>query len=319
MRKSLWVLFVIVSLLVAACGPATVPATPPETETGEVFQIALPRVIIDFDAEGVPSVWGMKVADVGRLLNMDLSMLRIDKFYVDWMTAANVQHIDLRYTGAGVALLVNGKMLPHLAMTDEALSSAIDFAKLFNVQGTDLLKKLIPIVRRLGLDITVRFPKQAGAAEIPFASDEVALATAQPEEGPAAAIARFEIKYDANGVPAILGISAQDLLALGINLPVALHPTTLATLQYYNIQHMELRGKPDGLYVYVNGSPLPNIVWDNDMLINAADIYAQTNPASPYIELAKTLVPTVDNIDLDILVHFPLAAGATPIPAQMHY
>jgi len=79
-----------------------------------------------------------------------------------------------------------------------------------------------------------------------------------------------------------------------------------------------VRGKTDGLFVYVNGNPLPNLVWDNNLLSSAADLYAQMNPASPYIELAKVLLPSIDNADIAILVHFPLAAGATPIPAQMH-
>jgi hypothetical protein len=89
-------------------------------------------------------------------------------------------------------------------------------------------------------------------------------------------------------------------------------------LQARNIQHIELRTKPDGLYVYVNGIPLPNLVWDNTLLTSAADFYVQTNPSSPYIEVVKQIVPTLDNMDVGILVHFPLAPGAQPIPAKMH-
>jgi len=318
MRKSVWVLLVITALLLAACGPAMQPATGPETETGEVFMIALPRIVIDFDEVGNPSVLGLKVADAGRLLGQDLSGLRLNKYYVDWMSAANVQHIELRQTGNGIALLVNGKLMPHVAWDDASLQQATEFAALFNVQGTEMIKKFMPIVRRLGLDITLRFPKRADVEEIPLATDEVAMAAAVPEEAPASAIIRFEVMYDHSGIPSILGISAQDLLAMGINLPLALHPGSLRTIQSNNIQHLELRGKADGLFVYMNGNPLPNLVWDNDLLSGAADLYAQMNPSSPYIELAKALLPNIDNVDIDILVHFPLAAGATPIPAQMH-
>jgi len=318
MRKTVWVLFVISALLLAACGPAMQPASGPETETGEVFMIALPRIVIDFDEVGNPSILGLKVADAGRLLGQDLSGMRLNKYYVDWMSAANVQHIELRQTGNGIAFLVNGKLMPLVALSDASLQQAPDFAALFNVQGTEMIKKFMPIVRRLGLDITLRFPKRADVEEIPLATDEAAMAVAAPEDVPASAIIRFEVKYDDQGVPSILGISAQDLLAMGLNLPVALHPGSLRTMQAQNVQHLEVRGKTDGLFVYVNGNPLPNLVWDNNLLSSAADLYAQMNPASPYIELAKVLLPSIDNADIAILVHFPLAAGATPIPAQMH-
>ncbi|PKO21096.1 MAG: hypothetical protein CVU38_16540 [Chloroflexi bacterium HGW-Chloroflexi-1] len=280
--------------------------------------IALPRIVIDFDEIGNPSVLGLKMADAGRLLGQDLSGLRLNKYYVDWMTAANVQHIELRQTGNGIALLANGKLMPHVAWNDASLQQATEFAGLFDVQGTDMIKKFMPIVRRLGLDIILRFPKRADVEEIPLATDEVAMAAAAPEDVPASAVIRFEVKYDDRGIPSILGISAQDLLAMGINLSIALPQDSIRTMQSHNVQHLELRGKTDGLFVYVNGNPLPNLVWDNDLLSGAADLYAQMNPSSPYIELAKLLLPSIDNADIAILVHFPLAAGATPIPAQMH-
>jgi hypothetical protein len=295
------------------------PASDPMTDTGEVFMIALPRIVVNFDANGSPSVLGLSLTDVGKYSGMNLSSMQLNKFYIDWMMAADVQHLELRQTGNGIILFVNGKAMPHLGWSDAALQQATDFAGLFNVQNTGMIKKFLPIVRRLGLDLVLTFPRAEGVAEIPLVDPDVAVATvAQPSTEPASAIVQFEVKYDENGVPGILGITAADLAAMGISAPLALHPAYVALLQQNNIQTMELRGKSDGVFLYVNGQPLPNIVWDDTFLNNAVGVYAQMNPQSPYIDIAKTVVPLMNKADIAIMVHFPIAAGQTPIVAKMH-
>lgn len=320
MRKSVWVLLLIATLVLAACGPAMVPASP-ETESGEVFVVALPRIVIDFDDAGSPSMMGFGLADLQRY-GLYVPNVGLSKAYIDMFKAYNVQHVELRQTGNGIVLFFNGKPLPHIGWSDESLRQASDIATLFNVQNTQVIRKFLPIVRRLGLDLVLRFPPADGAAEIPLIDPEEAVKVmAQPSGEPASAVVAFEVKYDANGVPGILGITAADLAALGINAPLALHPYYIQMLQDYNIQTMELRGKADGIFLYVNGTPLPNIVWDDAMLGNATDVFIQFNPGLPteYIEIAKTVVPLVNNADIDIMVHFPLAEGAQPIAAKMHY
>jgi hypothetical protein len=319
MRKPAVVVLLILSLVLSACGPAMQPATD-TAEGGEVFVLALPRIVVDFDATGTPSVLGLKLSDLAPVVGSSVSNLRLHEFYVGWMTAANVQHVELRQTGRGVALLVNGKALPHIGWDDASLREAGDLASAFNVPTTDLVKKLLPMVRRLGLDIVLRFPRQSAAPEIAMADPTAPITVTAPATAPApSAVVKFEVKYDANGVPGILGITASDLSALGVNLSsVVLSPNNVRLIQSKNIQTVELRGRPDGLYLYINGEPLPNVVWDDAFLGNAAELYAQTNPGSPYIPLARQLIPMVNKADIDVLVHFPLAAGAQPVPAKMH-
>jgi sulfur carrier protein ThiS len=319
MKKSVWVVLVIVTLLLAACGPAMQPATGPQTDTGEVFMVALPRLQVDFDAQGNPGIVGVNLADVAKYTGMNFAGFQLNKFYIDWMTAANVQHIELRQTGNGIVLFVNGKPLPNIAWSDQSLQAAGDFAGLFNVQNTQMIRKFLPIVRRLGLDLVLTFPKAEGVAAIPLADpNQVVTTTAAPSNTPASAIVQFEVKYDENGVPGILGISAADLAAMGVNAPLALAPSYVKLLEDNNIQTLELRGKSDGLFLYVNGNPLPNIAWDDTFLNNTADLYAQMNPSSPYIGVVKTIVPMINKADIGVMVHFPLAAGQTPIAAKMH-
>jgi len=318
MRKSLHVVLVILSLLLVSCGPAATPGVSPQAQSGEVFLVALPRIVIDIDEAGDISVLGIKVADIGRFTGRDLSSVKVDKAIVDRMVAGKLQHVEIRQMGDRLAPFVNGKPLPHIAWTDEALQQTADVLALLNVPNANVLKSVLPIVRRLGLDVVVRFPRGA-AAEIPM----VDLANPPAPAAPAAAqapsvLARFEIKYDARGVPAILGITAEQLAALGISLPVALDPSMIQKLQTQNIQNMEINGKASGLTVYVNGNPLPSLVWDQQTLTNAVDLYSQMDPSSPYGELIKMAVPVISNPDVAVLVHFPAAAGQAAVPAKMH-
>jgi sulfur carrier protein ThiS len=309
------VLLTIAGLILAGCGPAVIPQNT-QTESGEQIVLALPQLVIDFDAAGNPSIMGMDLAAAGAMIGQDLSGMSLNNMYVapgiklvDSLMAANVQTIELRQTGDGVAVLVNGKPLPHIAWTDESLKQMTDVAAMFNVQGLDLLKKVLPIVRRLGVNVVLRIPPAPGVEVIPLTDPNVPLPTPQADDGPDSIVAQMEVKYDGQGVPSILGISARDLQAMGLNLPLALAPSVIQSLQANNIKTMRLRSKPDGIFVYANDVALPNLSWDNTMLLNAADLYGQMNPTSPYVAAVKQFVPAINNVNIDLLLHFPTADG----------
>ena len=319
MRKTVLVLLTIAGLILAGCGPAVMPQNT-QTDSGEQFVVALPQMVIDFDAAGNPSIMGMNLIDAGKMVGQDLSGLGLSNVYVtpeikliDSLMAANVQNIELRQTGDGVAILVNGKPLPHVAWTDASLSQATDLAAMFNVQGLDLIKKVLPIVRRLGVNVVLRLPAAAGAVVIPLTDPNVPIPAPKPDDAPDSVVAKMEVKYDGQGVPSIMGISARDLQAMGLNMPLALAPSVIESLKANNVQSMELASKPDGIFVYANGVALPNLSWDNTMLLNAADLYGQMNPTSPYVAAIKQFLPAINNLNIDLKLHFPLAEGAVPI------
>ena len=319
MRKTVLVLLTIAGLILAGCGPAVMPQNA-QTDSGEQFVVALPQMVIDFDAAGNPSIMGMNLIDAGKMVGQDLSGLGLSNVYVtpeikliDSLMAANVQNIELRQTGDGVAILVNGKPLPHVAWTDASLSQATDLAAMFNVQGLDLIKKVLPIVRRLGVNVVLRLPAAAGAEVIPLTDPNVPIPAPKPDDAPDSVVAKMEVKYDGQGVPSIMGISARDLQAMGLNMPLALAPSVIESLKANNVQSMELASKPDGIFVYANGVALPNLSWDNTMLLNAADLYGQMNPTSPYVAAIKQFLPAINNLNIDLKLHFPLAEGAVPI------
>lgn len=325
MRKPVWVILMVVALIAVGCGPAMQPAAAPQTDSGEVFTVALPRIIVDFDANGNPSIgnfgistlrdWGLVAKNQNVTLPPEV---------IQAMTNANIQNIELRQTGQGIVVFVNGKAMPYVGWTDEGLAKLSALAGLFgqNQQAVQIAQKFLPIVRRLGLDLVLTFPVKPGADKIALANpDEVVKAAASPSKNPASAVVQFEVKYDDQGVPGILGITASDLAALGIRPAIALKPETLQTLQANNIQTVELRSKGDGIYLYVNGDPLPYIAWDEKLMGNAADLAVQTMPDTQkwVAELIKMAAPALTNTDVAVMVHFPVAEGQKPIVAKMHW
>jgi uncharacterized protein YceK len=312
----------IVGLLLAGCGPAIMPAAAPETENGEKFVIALPQIAVAYDEQGVPSLEGLDLGPIAQSvgLNLDLGQYAMDPTYLNWMQTANIQHVELRQTGEGLAVLVNGKLMPHVAWKDGSLESAGGFVKMLGPQYTqigNLVEKLAPIAKRLGLSIVVKFPLAEGAEQIALATDDIVMATPAPAAGPASAVMQFEIKYDDQGVPSIMGISARDLADAGINAPLALAPYVIQQAQDNNIQYLQLRSKGDGLYLYLNGMPLPGIAWDQVMLQNTMDTAKQMySHLGIDWNLINQLVPLLSNTDVSVLVHLPRAEGAEAIEVK---
>jgi hypothetical protein len=322
MRRVVVVLLTLAGLILVGCGPAVMPAAAPEMANGENFVIALPRLVLSFDANGKPGVEGLPVEQIARSLGfpLDLNAYRIDPAYVNWMSTSNIQHVEVRQTGGGLALLANGQLMPSIKWEDGSLEATAGLVRMLGPQNEQLasvLQKLAPIAKRLGLSIVLKFPLQAGAAAIPLAADSVVLATPVPVAGPASAVVQFEIKYDADGVPSIMGISARDLAAAGINAPLALHPYYVLQAQLNNIQYMQLRSKGDGLYVYLNGTSLPAIAWDKTALDNTLGLVQKLYAAYPIDwELIKQFVPLLSNTDVSVLLSLPVASGAEVIPIK---
>jgi hypothetical protein len=324
MHRHLLVVLVLIGLLATSCGPAIVPAAAPETESGEVFVVALPRIAITFDEQGNPGVEGVALEELARSagIPLDLSQFRIDPFYPAWMKAAGIQHIELRQTGDGIALLVNGELMPSLSFEDGALARMGDIAPLLGANGQavgQLIEKFAPLVQRLGLSVALKFPIQDGVKAVEYGADDIRLAALEPVVEDPSALVKFEIRYDEQGVPSILGISARDLQALGVQADVALAPNVLRQLQANNVQNIQISTRPDGLHLYVNGSPLPTIAWDSEALGKALQMYERMNPGLPKatLDLIETLVPMLGKTDMSVMIHFPLGAGAEPIPAKM--
>jgi hypothetical protein len=292
-------------LLLGACGAATVPATDETTDSGQRFLISLPRLVVDVAEEGHPSVNGLSSDAVNAVLpGAPLPDFSVNPFYVDWMTNTSIQHLEFASTDDGVFIFANGEPLPYLAWDGDSLANLGTMAGIANLPYGNLITKLIPIVQRTGLNIVLRFPTQEGAEEIAIRDPSIAPEAMQPatEETAPSFVTRIDVNYDANGVPTIAGINSRDLAEAGVFLPIELTPQTLQQLKSNDVKELRFVTGPKGVFVTVNGEALPQIAWNSSLLSNSADLYAQMNPDSPYIALAKLLLPELANLDVDLRV-----------------
>ncbi|MGE5602361.1 MAG: hypothetical protein ACM30E_04895 [Nitrososphaerales archaeon] len=319
MRQRLWVSVVVIAFILAGCGgQAAQPPTGPTTSSGELFQVALPRLVIDVDAEGNPSILGISPALLSAF-GVDVAGFKLPKDLVTQFTDASVQHLEIASVGDRLMFFANGKPVPHLGWTTDSLNRMLNLLNTMKVENAQAIQRILPIVTRLGLDVVLRFPRPEGEAEIPFV-DTSTVRSFQPTAttDPASLVAKFEVRFDDQGRAGMMTLSPEDLAALGVGSPLSLSPETLANFQAGNIQHMEIRTKPDGAYIYVNNDPLPRLIWDTQLLKNAVDLYGELSPDAQLLPLIQQIAPYLDRADLDVLLRFPKAAGQADIPAELH-
>lgn len=297
-------LLLVAALLLAGCGPAVPTAANETTDSGQRFLLSLPRLEIEVDSQGNPTVGGVAISDIGGLLGAQLPEFTINPYYVSWMTNTDVQHIELVHGADGIYLYVNGQPMPYLGWNSESLANVGQVAGMFNVPFAQLIGTLVPVLERTGLDVVLRFPTQTGAAPIALRDPNVVPEPPARDGDVASIVTRADVVFDERGIPSIAGISGQDLANIGIPVP-ALAPATMDTIKQYGIKDFRITTADQGVNLTVNGMPLPRVVWSNAFLNNAAGLYAQMNPDSPYIELAKLFLPELNNVDVDLVLKFP--------------
>jgi hypothetical protein len=239
---------------------------------------------------------------------LDLATVKIPPFYVEWIKASDIQHIEVVTGGEGVLAYVNGKPTPYLAWDEESLLLTADLLEAFGIPNIGQVKSALPWIRRLGLDLIVQMPLADDATIIPYRDPAGGLmtTTAAPEfEDPGAEI-KLAVSIDENGVPSVAGLSALVLEPL-LGFAPALDPATFAPFRAAGIEKLTVKTRGDGLFIIINDRPLPNIAWSKDHLMNAIDVYAEMNEASwvanePFVEMVRELILQTANSDIELSV-----------------
>jgi hypothetical protein len=330
MRRVAVVWLVVAGLLLSACGTAMLPQTESGAESGKALTIGLPRIVVTVDENGKLGIEGfLSLTQLDQLANslglpLGLSSYSLPPELVQRMTLGGIQHLEIRQTADKLNLLFNGKPMPSLSWKDGSVDSLQQLLAMFGPQASQagqMIQKLVPLAERLGLSIALKFPTQPGAEPIPYATDEVVMAQPEASTTAPSLSLNLDVTYNEAGVPSFLGIPPEQIQALlgGQQLRLALDPKIIEQAQANNIQHVELRSKGDGLWVYVNGKAVPPIRWDKQTLGNAIDVWVAMNPGlNPSVaNTVRTLAPYLSNADLSIMLNFPAAPGAEPIPVTM--
>ena len=300
------VLLVVASLVLSACGPAVQTGADEMTPSGQRFLVELPRIVVDFDSQGRPSIGGVGLSDIESLTGFQLQPIALNPFYVDWMTFTNIQHIELVYSGSGIFIYVNGELIPYLDWDEDSLSNLATAVGVLGQAYANMINLFIPMLTRTGAAVAATFPLQEGAEAVPLRDPSQPPEPAMAEAAELMLVTHVDVDYDDNGVTTIAGITPGDIYNVtGMFVPVGLTPETVDLVQAYGIQSFRVISAPGGIFLEVNGAALPHIAWDSGTLSNGVDLYAQMNPDSPYIELAYMLVPQLGSADVDVKFGFP--------------
>ena len=81
-----------------------------------------------------------------------------------------------------------------------------------------------------------------------------------------------------------------------------------------NVQHIELASNKDGLFVYVNGEPMPYLTWQGDSLKNLGSVMGLAG--LPYGDLITKLMPIIQRTGVNMVLRFPTQDGAAEIPVR---
>jgi hypothetical protein len=241
-----------------------------------------------------------------------LSLLRLDPFWVSWMTNADVQHIEIQHSAGGIFLFANGKLLPHVAWSGESLTNAVTATATLWGQGpmTAIVNAYLPLVQNIGIGVVLMFPQQDGVAEI--AVHPVGTVPTTPAAAEPSMIFKTELVYDDNGVPTIKGLDYSMMqMAQAASLPelnsVTLPPALIQQMKALNVQTLGLRAYNNGLWISVNGMEMPHVALGDSVLADTAALYAQLNPGSPLIETINFMLPAIGQADVDLTIRFPIA------------
>jgi len=301
--------------LLTGCGsPPSAQAVLEEITGVETFMLKLPRIYLQYvengKGEGEPALFGIRASLIESWFGADLSMVKIPAFYMDWIQNSNLQHVELVYGGEGIFAYVNGKPTPYLAWDGESVGRAADMAELF-YPSSGVIQRLLPILRHIGLDIVVQMPLADGAAAIPYRDAKGGLmeTTAAAEVAEPSAEVNLEIAYDARGVPSVLGMSADMLQPMMGYTPGQLAPGYIALLKQAGVEKIALQTRGDGVFLFVNDQPLPNVAWSKEHLNNAVDVYAAMNAASwapnaDFVNMVREVVLQFGNSDVLVVIHF---------------
>lgn len=320
--------FLLLGLLptiLAACGQRIDAGATATAAADAPLVVDLPALYLDYDLAGTAMIGSVRAADLGPALGVDLSRLNLSPTAIAQLQAANLQHIQLSNTPAGLLVFVNGRRAPSVVWADATLpTTATTLAALG--PNTQLLREIAPLASKLGGGIVVRFPLAPAAT--PLVLDEAdgaaRLRATQQTQAEYLAIVgsppplTVTVDYQLDGSWVVDGLSGA---AWEAAMPVPwtrlnLSPAVVQRARAAGIATLVLTSNQQGLLMTVNGQPLPHITWANGELENLVILAAENgllaralgdNPhTDSLLATIEGLLPIVVATPIELRVNFPL-------------
>jgi hypothetical protein len=313
--------------------PNSAQAFDPAARKRPGFMVALPRIDIRYDRDGIPSIGPVNPVLLDRVTGgmIPSDTMRLPAGWIDYLRSTDTQHVELLQKDDGLYIWINGKRLPNIAYDADTLrnlsmlSERSDSLQAIGLSRNEasFVSRSLPILNRLGLNLLVHFPQRDGSAPIEARSVKEKVLPFNGDKKPAATSRiNIAVTYDDNGDATLLGLRESDFVAI-FGVPsrelLALEPAFVADLKRRNIQHIALRSEGDGLAVRVNGKALPSIQCDTDCLSNMGAAFSTLNTYPEYESLnapMRSFMPMLRDVDAQLVLRFPAPAGVEPVDAS---
>jgi len=285
--------------------------------------VDLPAIVLDVQSDGSISVGNVPLAQLGAGFGIDLSTAAIDAAMVDFMSAGNIQHVQVNNSSSGLLLLVNGEAIPSITYDGESLQATADTLNAFGM-AIPMLDTALSLVDQIGLGVIMRFPVAAGVAQIPLYVEgdggSAAQAKAAQDEFLAAVGAppriNLPIFYEADGSFSIGDLTDEEWSSLtGASLAgLRLNTSLIDGLAASGINKLGLGTDAAGIHIMINDSALPTLDWSGGKathLLNLADQLGLWNMLAPNMNVGEMLVtiegllPVIQVTNFDLTVHLP--------------
>ena len=284
-RLMFWTTMLLVAMIVlAGCAPRTGAGDAAAMTTDPMeLVVDLPAIVLDVQADGSVSIGNVPLAQIGALAGADLSAVAVDSSLVDFMSAGNIQHVQVNNSSSGLLLLVNGEAIPSITYDGESLQATADALNAFGM-AIPMLDTALSLVDQIGLGVIMRFPVAAGVAQIPLyvegdgasameaqaAQDEFLAAVGAPPR------INLPIFYEADGSFSIGDLTDEEWSSLtGTSMAaLRLNTSVIDGLAASGINKLGLGTDAAGIHIMINDNALPTLDWSGGKathLLNLAD------------------------------------------------
>jgi len=328
-----WLTLLSVAVIVlAGCAPRAGGGLTAGQAGDKALVIDLPALVIDFGADGKPSVGNIPLSQLAALLpaaSAQVNQLAMPVDTVKMLTASNIQHIQIDNSPEGLVILVNGEPIPSIKWDGKILSNTGDLITKLRA-GAPVLEKLLPVLADIGIGVILRFPLKDGVAAVPtYVEGGQAATTAKKAQedflasvGNAPPTITLPIIYDANGSWTVGDLTDAEWTNLtGLPLQATrLKPEMIKGLINAGITEVSIFTNKDGLHISINEHELPYIGWGDGEVNHLLDLTTQLGllntvadssmNMSEVLAMVQTLLPAVESTNTNINVYLPGSLAA---------
>lgn len=319
-----WLALAMLGILaLSACAPRLGQGDTAAQAGADQLSIDLPALVIDFDTSGVPSVGGAPLATLAGAFGVaGLEAVALTPDQISTLTAANIQHLQVNNTPDGLNLLVNGAAIPTLVWDGESLGALQTLAENMGDGIPPIVQQLLPVLGRVGVGVTVRFPLAQGAELIPQEGAASGAAAAEAETARQAFLSsvgapptiNIPVFYAPDGSWQVADMTDSEWIAVtgqsfweSLRLPEQM----ISDLTAAGVSEITVSTDADGIHLAINDQSLPHISWGEGRLANAIGLAAQTgllgdaDDAAGILSAVDALLPLVTGSQVQLHVFLP--------------